>query len=83
MDDARAAFDALVARGLAPGDIVLGGDSAGGNLALGLLAGLLADGIRPAGLFAFSPVTDLTFSGASIAENARPRSDAARRPARR
>lgn len=49
--------------------MVLGGDSAGGNLALGLLAALLAEGIRPAGLYAFSPVTDLTFSGASIREN--------------
>jgi len=69
VEDARAAFDALIARGLPPGGIVIGGDSAGGNLVLGLLAGLLADGIRPAGLVAMSPVTDLTFSGASFAEN--------------
>ncbi len=70
VEDARAAFDALLARGLSPGRIVIGGDSAGGNLALGLLAGLLAEGIRPAGLVAFSPVTDLTFSGASFTANA-------------
>jgi len=69
-EDARAAWDGLIARGYAPGDIVLGGDSAGGNLALGLLADCLARGARPAGLLAFSPVTDLTFSGASIRENA-------------
>lgn len=69
-DDARAAFDGLVNRGHAASDIVLGGDSAGGNLALGLTARLCAEGRPPAGLFAFSPVTDLTFSGASIAENA-------------
>lgn len=68
-DDARAVFDALLARGLPPENIVIGGDSAGGNLALGLLAGLLADGLRPAGVVAMSPVTDLSFSGASIAEN--------------
>ena len=68
-DDARAAFDALVARGHAPGDIVLGGDSAGGNLALGLLSTLCTAGTPPAGLFAYSPVTDLSFSGASIGEN--------------
>jgi len=68
--DARTAFDALLARGYAPEDIVLGGDSAGGNLALGLLAGVLAEGLRPAGLFAFSPLTDLTFSSAAVAENA-------------
>ncbi len=67
--DARTAFDALVARGHAPGDILIGGDSAGGNLALGLLAGLLGDGIRPAGVVALSPVTDLTFSSTSVAEN--------------
>jgi len=69
VDDARAAWDALIARGHAPDDIVIGGDSAGGNLALGLLASVLGDGVRPAGLFAFSPVTDLTFSGASVREN--------------
>jgi epsilon-lactone hydrolase len=70
-DDARAAWDALIARGYRAGDIALGGDSAGGNLALGLLAGLLAEGQRPAGLFAFSPVTDLTFSGPTITSNVR------------
>lgn len=69
-EDARAAFEALAARGYAPGNIVLGGDSAGGNLALGLMAELCAEGRPPAGLFAFSPVTDLGFSGASITENA-------------
>jgi len=66
---AHAAFGALVARGYAPGDILLAGDSAGGNIALGLLARLLAQGLRPAGVVAFSPVTDLTFSGASVREN--------------
>ncbi len=70
-DDAMTAWEGLMARGYAPGDIVLGGDSAGGNLALGLLAALLAKGQRPAGLFAFSPLTDISFSGASIHENAR------------
>ncbi|GKY89358.1 alpha/beta hydrolase [Sinisalibacter aestuarii] len=70
VEDARTAWDGLIARGYRPGDIVIGGDSAGGNLALGLLAALLDDRIRPAGLFAFSPVTDLTFSGATIATNA-------------
>lgn len=70
VEDARAAWDGLVARGYRPCDIVIGGDSAGGNLALGLLAALLAEGQRPAGLFAFSPVTDLTFSGGTITSNA-------------
>ncbi len=70
-DEAWAAFQALIARGYAPGDIMLGGDSSGGNIALVLLARLLAEGVRPAGLFSFSPLTDLTFSGASVTENAR------------
>lgn len=70
VEDAECAWAALLARGYRPADIVLGGDSAGGNLALGLLATLLARGERPAGLFAFSPVTDLSFSGATITGNA-------------
>ncbi|HHS93807.1 MAG TPA: alpha/beta hydrolase [Rhodobacterales bacterium] len=70
VEDARRAWDSLIARGYRARDIVLGGDSAGGNLALGLLAELLAQGTSPAGLFAFSPVTDLTFSGESITANA-------------
>jgi acetyl esterase/lipase len=69
-DDAWTAFQALIARGYRAQDIVLGGDSAGGNLALGLLARALEAGERPAGLFAFSPVTDLAFTGASLAANA-------------
>ncbi|MZR12445.1 alpha/beta hydrolase fold domain-containing protein [Maritimibacter sp. DP07] len=71
VEDVRAAWDDLRARGYHPGDIVLGGDSAGGNLALGLLAALCAEGTPPAGLFTLSPLTDFTFSGASIRDNAR------------
>lgn len=71
VDDSRTAWDGLIARGYRPSDIVLGGDSAGGNLAFGLLASLLAEGQRPAGLIAFSPVTDLTFSGRTIDTNAK------------
>lgn len=66
-DDARAAWAALMALGYRPEDVVIGGDSAGGGLALGLLARLLAEGQRPAGLFALSPWTDLTLSGESLA----------------
>ena len=68
-EDARAAWDGLVATGVAPERIVLGGDSAGGGLALSLLAALLQEGVRPAGCFAFSPLTDLTVSGGSMTEN--------------
>lgn len=68
---ARAAYDGLIALGFAPSQIVMGGDSAGGNLVLALLAQLVQDRAeRPAAVFAFSPLTDLTFSGASFRTNA-------------
>jgi acetyl esterase/lipase len=69
-DDALAAHAALRARGFAAGRIVLGGDSAGGGLALALLSRLCAEDARPAGLFAFSPWTDLALTGQSLAANA-------------
>ncbi|WP_264212439.1 alpha/beta hydrolase [Leisingera thetidis] len=68
-DDALAAWQYLRRRGYAAADILLAGDSAGGGLALALLAALLARGERPAGLIAFSPWCDLTLSGASIKAN--------------
>lgn len=61
---------ALLEAGHAPTDIVIGGDSAGGGLALALLAHVLQDEQRPAGCFAFSPWTDLTLSGPSLRTNA-------------
>jgi acetyl esterase/lipase len=72
LDDAIAAYEALRER-LAPENIALAGDSAGGNLALATLLALrerhrLA---RPvASITLFSPWTDLTSSGASVTENA-------------
>lgn len=70
-EDACAAWSLLRAQGLRPGDIVLGGDSAGGGLALALLSRLLEDGERPRAAVLFSPWVDLTLSGASLHENAR------------
>ena len=70
-EDAVAAHGALLAKGYAAEQIVLGGDSAGGGLALALLADLCARGLRPAGLFALSPWTDLALSGDSLRRNAR------------
>ncbi len=70
-DDACAAHAALRARGYRPDEIVLAGDSAGGGLALALLAELCARGQAPAGVIAFSPWVDLTLSGASVRDNAR------------
>lgn len=70
-DDACAIWDTLVAQGWQPGQIVLGGDSAGGGLALALMSHLCLRGQVPAGFYAFSPWTDLTLSGAAIRQNAR------------
>lgn len=69
-DDARAAHARLMAGGWAPGQVILGGDSAGGGLALALLADLCARGLRPAGLVAFSPWTDLAMTGDSLRTHA-------------
>lgn len=66
LQDVRAGWDAMIGLGYRPDDVVIGGDSAGGGLALALLAVLLAEQQRPAGLFAFSPWTDLTLSGDSL-----------------
>jgi len=70
-DAARAAFARLVAEGHAPDGIVLGGDSAGGGLALALLSDLCRAGTPPRAVFALSPWTDMTLSGGSLASNAR------------
>ncbi len=70
-DDARAVYDGLLADGIAPARIVLGGDSAGGGLALALLGDLVARGQPlPRAAFAFSPLTDMSFSGDSLRANA-------------
>jgi acetyl esterase/lipase len=69
-DDANAAYSELLRQGYRPDQIILGGDSAGGGLALALLAHLCAQGQQPLALFAFSPWTDLTQSGESLRSNA-------------
>lgn len=72
VDDAEAAWRALVAEGAEPAGLVLGGDSAGGGLVFALLHRLAAAGApMPAAAVAFSPWTDLTLSGASLATLAR------------
>lgn len=69
VEDGLCALAALAGH---PGGVVLGGDSAGGGLALAVLAQALAGkGQLPRAVFAFSPLTDLTFSGESIRRNAR------------
>ncbi len=71
IDDARRAWDRLMAMGYQPHDIVLGGDSAGGGIALALLSALCQRGTHPAGAVLFSPWTDLTLSGESLSANAK------------
>lgn len=72
LDDALAVYDGLLADGFTAERIVLGGDSAGGGLALALLGDLVAQAQPlPGGVFAFSPFTDMTFSGDSFRCNAK------------
>ncbi|MGB7244249.1 MAG: alpha/beta hydrolase [Sulfitobacter sp.] len=71
LDDADAAYAYLRTQGYAARDIILGGDSAGGGIALSLLSKLCKNGQHPAACFAWSPFCDQTFSGASVRENGR------------
>ena len=67
LDDCLAAYRALVSRGVAPADIVIAGDSAGGGLVLATLVALRDAGDPlPAAVALMSPMTDLTVSGASM-----------------
>ncbi len=67
IEDALAVYRAISASG----EVVLGGDSAGGGLALALLHEVRRHGLRPPlGCFAFSPIVDMTFSSPSVQENA-------------
>ncbi|MEM6354940.1 MAG: alpha/beta hydrolase [Pseudomonadota bacterium] len=71
LKDARVAWDWLVAEGVPPDRIALAGDSAGGGLALSLLADLTADRQPlPAALVAFSPWADLRGLAQSLKANA-------------
>ena len=67
--DAVAAHAAVMVKGYAAQEIILGGDSAGG-LAMALLAHLCGRNLRPAGLFAFSLRTDFAMIGDSLQLNA-------------
>jgi len=74
LGDAVSAYRKLLAAGTEPGDIVVGGDSAGAGLAVCLLLALGHAGLpQPRGAFLLSPWTDLTLSGASM--NAEPNDD--------
>jgi epsilon-lactone hydrolase len=67
LEDAVAAYQALIVRGLSPARIVIGGESSGGGLALATLVALRDAGVAlPAAAFLISPWTDLALAGASI-----------------
>lgn len=67
LDDAVASYRWLLAADVDPHTVVVGGDSAGGGLALAFLARLRDEAYPlPAGAVLLSPWTDLTGSGDSI-----------------
>jgi len=72
LNDSLAAYGYLLAEGIKPANIVLMGDSGGGNLCLATLLALKDKGLPlPAGAVALSPWTDLKNTGASFETNAR------------
>jgi acetyl esterase/lipase len=69
-EDAMAVYRALLAQGFNPDQMLLGGDSAGGNLALATAQAVRDAGLpSPRGLVLFSPWVDLTHQGESITSN--------------
>jgi acetyl esterase/lipase len=74
VEDCRTAYQWILENGPdGPENIrqlFIGGDSAGGNLSLSLIAWIRDNGLRaPEAVVALSPLTDCTFSGASIRAN--------------
>jgi acetyl esterase/lipase len=72
VDDAVAVYEGLLAAGVPPAKIVVGGDSAGGGLSLALLLRLRDAGRPlPAGALLISPWVELSCTMPSVATNAR------------
>lgn len=66
VEDALAAYRALIEGGTQPERMIVAGDSAGGGLAMALALALKREGLpQPAGWFVISPWADLTQSGTS------------------
>lgn len=71
LQDAVAAYQALLDDGIPADDIVLAGESSGGGLALATTLAILSAGLpRPAAIYVASPWADLTTSGASMTTRA-------------
>jgi acetyl esterase/lipase len=67
VDDALAAYDALLHNGTAPSDIAFAGESAGGGLAIATLVNARDHGLPlPAAAFLMSPYADLTLAGTTM-----------------
>ncbi len=67
VDDALAAYIALLHDGIAPSDIAFAGESAGGGLAVATMVNARDHGLAlPAAAFVMSPYVDLTLAGTTM-----------------
>jgi epsilon-lactone hydrolase len=67
VDDALAAYEALLDDGTAPSDVAFAGESAGGGLAVATLVNARDHGLPlPAAAYVMSPYVDLTLSGTTM-----------------
>ncbi|MEA2296798.1 MAG: epsilon-lactone hydrolase [Solirubrobacteraceae bacterium] len=67
VDDALAAYEALLQDGVAPSDIVFAGESAGGGLVVATLVNARDHGLPlPAAAYVMSPYVDLTLAGTTM-----------------
>lgn len=71
LEDATGCYRSLIGEGIAPQNIALGGDSAGGGLCVALLINLRNLGMPlPGSCVLLSPWTDLSMSGDTMGRNA-------------
>jgi epsilon-lactone hydrolase len=67
VDDALAAYSALLQDGITPSDIAFAGESAGGGLAVATMVNARDHGLpMPAGAILMSPYVDLTLAGTTM-----------------
>jgi epsilon-lactone hydrolase len=67
VDDALAAYEAVLDDGVAPSDIAFAGESAGGGLAIATMVNARDHGLAlPAAAFVMSPYVDLTLAGPTM-----------------
>jgi epsilon-lactone hydrolase len=67
VDDALAAYEALLDSGIAPADVAFAGESAGGGLAIATMVNARDHGLPlPAAAFVMSPYADLTLAGTTM-----------------